>query len=129
MANEEARNQKQQYIGTEYLLLGLIMEGQGVACNALRTCKIDLEAVIAEVSKLRRIDPDQELPDKLPVVPKIKRIVDSAIKEALSRGHDYIGTEHLLLGLLQEEESVAVQIILNLGCKLKDVRDGVLSLL
>lgn len=129
LANEEAQRQKSMYIGTEHFLLGLIMEEQGIACKVLRSFGIDLEEVSARVEKLIQVSSDEELPDKLPQAPKIKRVVDSAIREALSLGHDYIGTEHLLLGVLQEEESVAVQIILNFGCKLNDVREGVLSLL
>jgi ATP-dependent Clp protease ATP-binding subunit ClpC len=129
LANQEAQRLHHEYIGTEHLLLGLIKEGSGVAANVLKNLDIDLRRVRQEVEKLVQSSPDMPIPGKLPQTPRAKKVVEYAVEEARNVNHNYVGTEHLLLGLLREEEGVASQVLMNLGLRLKQVREEVLALL
>ncbi|HZV07044.1 MAG TPA: Clp protease N-terminal domain-containing protein [Gemmataceae bacterium] len=129
LANQEAQRFNHEYIGTEHILLGLIKEGAGVAANVLKNLDIDLRKLRMEVEKIVLRGPDVVIVGKLPQTPRAKKVIEYAIEEARSLNHKYIGTEHLLLGLLREEDTVAAQILLNLGLKLDDVRDEILLML
>jgi ATP-dependent Clp protease ATP-binding subunit ClpC len=131
LANQEAQRFRHEYIGTEHMLLGLIKEGSGVAANVLKNLDIDLRKVRLEVEKIVQTGPgvDQIPLDRLPHTPRAKKVIEYAVEEARRLNHNYVGTEHLLLGLLREEEGVAAQVLMNLGLKLDDVREEVLNLL
>jgi hypothetical protein len=129
LAEKEAMRFNHEYIGTEHVLLGLIKEGSGVAANVLKNLDIDLRKVRREVEKIIQPGPDMVTMGKLPQTPRVKKVIDYAIDEARNLIHNYIGTEHLLLGLLREEEGVAAQVLMNLGVKLPDVRKEVLQIL
>ncbi len=129
LANQEAQRFNHEYIGTEHILLGLIKEGSGVAANVLRNLEIDLKKVRIEVEKHVQSGPNTMSMGKLPYTPKAKKVIELAFEEARSLGHNYVGTEHLLLGLLREQEGVAARVLMNLGVKLEDVREEVLNLL
>lgn len=129
LANQEAQRFNHEYIGTEHILLGLVKEGSGVAANVLKNLDVDLRKIRLEVEKLVQSGPDMVTMGKLPTTPRAKKVIDYAIEEARNLNHNYVGTEHLLLGLLREEEGVAAQVLRNLGMKLEDVREEVLNLL
>jgi ATP-dependent Clp protease ATP-binding subunit ClpA len=131
LANQEALRFRHEYIGTEHVLLGLTAEGSGVAANVLKNLDIDLLKLRREVEKIIPYDPNAETvaTGRLPHTPRTKKVVEHAIEEARSLDHNYVGTEHLLLGLLREEEGLAAQVLTNLGLKLGDVREEVLNLL
>jgi ATP-dependent Clp protease ATP-binding subunit ClpA len=129
LANEEARRFNHEYIGTEHILLGLIKEGTGVAANVLTNLDIDLRKIRREIEKIVQAGPDRVTTQHLPQTPRTKKVIEYAIEEARKLGHTYVGTEHLLLGLLCEQEGVASQILINLGLKLEDVRVELHSLL
>jgi ATP-dependent Clp protease ATP-binding subunit ClpC len=129
LANQEAQRFNHEYIGTEHILLGLVKEGSGVAANVLKNLDVDLRKIRLEVEKLVQSGPDMVTMGKLPQTPRAKKVIDYAMEEARNLSHNYVGTEHLLLGLLREEEGVAAQVLKNLGLKLDDVRDEVLNLL
>jgi len=129
LANQEAQRFNHEYIGTEHILLGLVKEGSGVGANVLKNLDVDLRKVRLEVEKLVKSGPDMVTMGKLPQTPRAKKVIEYAIEEARSLNHNYIGTEHLLLGLLREHEGVAAQVLMNLGLKLEEVRDEVLNLL
>jgi ATP-dependent Clp protease ATP-binding subunit ClpC len=129
LANQEALRFRHEYIGTEHILLGLICEGSGVAANALKNLDIDLRKVRLEVEKIVLPGPDVVAQKQLSQTPRTKRVLDFAAEESRKLNHEYIGTEHLLLGLLREEEVVAAQVLMNLGLRLSSVRDEVLNLL
>ena len=129
LANQEAHRFNHEYIGTEHLLLGLVKEGSGVAANVLKTLEVDLRKIRLEVEKVVKSGPDMVTIGKLPQTPRAKKVVEYALEEARNLNHNYVGTEHLLLGLLREQEGVAAQVLMNLGLKLDDVRDEVLNLL
>jgi len=129
LANQEAQRFNHEYIGTEHVLLGLVKEGSGVGANVLRSLDIDLRKVRLEVEKLVKSGPDMVTMGKLPQTPRAKKVIEYAIEEARSLNHNYVGTEHMLLGLLREHDGVAAQVLMNLGLKLEEVRDGVLNLL
>ncbi|MCE5326212.1 MAG: AAA family ATPase, partial [Planctomycetaceae bacterium] len=129
LANQEAQRFNHEYIGTEHILLGLVKEGQGVGANVLKNLGVDLAKVRMEVEKLVKTGPDMVTMGKLPQTPKAKKVIEYAIEEAHNLNHNYVGTEHVLLGLLREQEGVAAQVLLNLGLKLEEVRDEVLHLL
>jgi hypothetical protein len=122
LANQEAQRFNHEYIGTEHILLGLIKEGSGVAANVLKNLDLDLRKVRLEVEKTIWSSPDRVIMGKLPQTPRAKKVIEYALEQARDLKHNYVGTEHLLLGLLREEEGVAAQILLNLGLKLKDVQ-------
>ena len=129
LANEEAQRFNHEYIGTEHILLGLIKEGSGVAANVLKNLDIDLGKVRGEVEKLIQSGPDMVTMGKPPRTPAAKRVIEYAMEEARGLGHNYVGTEHLLLGLIREEGGVAAQILMNLGLTLQQARDDVYNLL
>src|SRR5205814_9105652 len=129
LANQEAQRFNHEYIGTEHLLLGLVKEGSGVAANVLKNLDIDLRKIRLEVEKIVQSGPDMVTIGKLPQTPKAKKVLEYAMEEARNLNHNYVGTEHLLLGLLREQEGVAAQVLMNLGLKLEDVREEVLNLL
>jgi ATP-dependent Clp protease ATP-binding subunit ClpC len=129
LANQEAQRFNHEYIGTEHILLALIKEGSGVAANVLKNLDIDLRKIRLEVEKIVQSGPDMVSMGKLPQTPRAKKVLEYAIEEARNLNHNYIGTEHLLLGLVREEEGVASQVLMNLGVKLTDVREEVLNLM
>ena len=129
LANQEAQRFNHEYVGTEHLLLGLIKEGSGVAANVLKNLDIDLRKIRHEVEKLVRSGPDTVTMGRLPQTPRSKKVMEYAMEEARNLSHNYVGTEHLLLGLLREREGVAAQVLTNLGLKLDEVRREVLNLL
>ncbi|MFQ3592425.1 MAG: ATP-dependent Clp protease ATP-binding subunit [Gemmataceae bacterium] len=129
LANQEAQRFNHEYIGTEHILLGLVKEGSGVAANVLKNLDVDLRKIRLEVEKIVQSGPDMVTIGKLPQTPRAKKVIEYAIEEARNLNHNYVGTEHLLLGLLREQEGVAAQVLMNLGLKLEDVREEVLNLL
>src|SRR6266481_4056678 len=129
LANQEAQRFNHEYIGTEHILLGLVKEGTGVAANVLKNLDIDLRKIRLEVEKIVQAGPDMVTMGKLPQTPRAKKVIEYSIEEARNLNHNYVGTEHLLLGLLREQEGVAAQVLMNLGLKLEDVREEVLNLL
>src|SRR5262245_56807074 len=129
LANQEAQRLNHEYIGTEHILLGLVKEGSGVAANVLKNLDVDLRKIRLEVEKLVQSSPEVGTPGKLPQTPRAKKVIESSIEEAWNLNHNYVGTEHLLLGLLREQEGVAAQVLMNLGMRLEDVREEVLNLL
>jgi len=129
LANQEAQRFNHEYIGTEHILLGLIKEGSGVAANVLKNLDIDLRKIRLEVEKLVQSGPDMVTMGKLPQTPRAKKVIEYSMEEARNLNHNYVGTEHILLGLLREQEGVAAQVLMNLGLKLEEVREEVLNLL
>jgi len=129
LANQEAQRFNHEYIGTEHILLGLVKEGSGVAANVLKNLEVDLRKIRLEVEKIVQSGPDLVTMGKLPQTPRAKKVIEYAMEEARNLNHNYVGTEHLLLGLLREQEGVAAQVLMNLGLKLEDVREEVLNLL
>jgi ATP-dependent Clp protease ATP-binding subunit ClpC len=129
LANQEAKRFNHEYIGTEHILLGLVKEGSGTAANVLKNLDIDLRKVRLEVEKIVLAGPDMVTMGKLPQTPRAKKAIEFAIEEARNLNHSHIGTEHLLLGLLREEEGVGAQVLMNLGLKLEDLREEVLNIL
>jgi ATP-dependent Clp protease ATP-binding subunit ClpC len=129
LANQEAQRFNHEYIGTEHILLGLVKEGSGVGANVLKNLDVDLRKVRMEVEKLVKSGPDMVTMGKLPQTPRAKKVIEYAIEEARNLNHNYVGTEHLLLGLLREHDGVAAQVLMNLNLKLEEVREEVLNLL
>jgi ATP-dependent Clp protease ATP-binding subunit ClpA len=129
LANQEAQRFGHQYIGTEHILLGLISEGSGVAANALENLGIDPAKVRREIELIVQSGPDMVTMGKLPQTPRAKKVIEYAVEEARGLNHDYVGTEHLLLGLVREVEGVAGQVLMHLGLKLQVLRDEVMKLL
>mgnify|MGYP006266402317 FL=1 len=129
LANQEAQRFNHEYIGTEHILLGLVKEGSGVGANVLKNLEVDLRKVRLEVERLVRAGPEMVTMGRLPQTPRAKKVIEYAIEEARSLNHNYVGTEHLLLGLLREHDGVAAQVLMNLNLKLEEVRDEVLNLL
>ena len=129
LANQEAQRLNYEYIGTEHILLGLAKEGDGVAANVLKNLNVDLRRVRLEVEKIVQAGPDPVHPGKLPQTPHARKVIEYSIEEARKLEHKYVGTEHLLLGLLREQEGVAAQVLVNMGLRLQDVREEVLELL
>jgi hypothetical protein len=127
LAQEEARLLNHNYIGTEHILLGLIHEGEGVAAKALESLGISLEAVRAQVEEI--IGHGGTAPSgHIPFTPRAKKVLELSLREALQLGHNYIGTEHILLGLIREGEGVAAQVLVKLGADLSRVRQQVIQL-
>src|SRR5690606_30065097 len=128
LAQEEARLLNHSYIGTEHILLGLIHEGEGVAAKALESLSISLEAVRNQVEEI--IGQGGSSPSgHIPFTPRAKKVLELSLREALQLGHNYIGTEHILLGLIREGEGVAAQVLVKLGADLSRVRQQVIQLL
>src|SRR5690348_11934796 len=128
LAQEEARMLNHNYIGTEHILLGLIHEGEGVAAKSLESLGISLEGVRSQVEEI--IGQGQQAPSgHIPFTPRAKKVLELSLREALQLGHNYIGTEHILLGLIREGEGVAAQVLVKLGADLNKVRQQVIQLL
>ncbi|MEO1698533.1 MAG: ATP-dependent Clp protease ATP-binding subunit [Planctomycetota bacterium] len=129
LARQEAQRFNHEYLGTEHILLGLVQEGSGVAANVLKNMGIDLNKIRMEVEKIVKTGPSMTTMGQLPFTPRAKKVLELSMEEAGNLGHNYIGTEHLLLGLIKENEGIAAQVLLNLGVKLEDVREEVLDFL
>ena len=129
LANQEAQRFNHEYIGTEHMLLGLVKEGTGVAANVLKNLDVDLRKIRLEVEKLVQSGPEVITMGKLPQTPRAKKVIEYSMEEARNLNHNFVGTEHILLGLLREQEGVAAQVLMNLGLKLEEVREEVLNLL
>ncbi len=127
LAQEEARMLDHNYIGTEHLLLGLIHEGRGVAARALESLGVSLEDVRRNVEEMIGRG-QQALSGHIPFTPRAKKVLELSLRESQQLGHDYIGTEHILLGLIREGEGVAAQVLVKLGADLNRVRQQVLEL-
>ena len=128
LAQEEAKMLNHNYIGTEHILLGLIHEGEGVAAKALESLGISLDAVREQVQDI--IGQGQQQPTgHIPFTPRAKKVLELSLREALQLGHSYIGTEHILLGLIREGEGVAAQVLVKLGADLNRVLHQVFQLL
>jgi hypothetical protein len=128
LAQEEARHLDHNYIGTEHILLGLIHEGEGVAARALESLGISLEAVRSEVVEI--VGHGDEAPTgHIPFTPRAKKVLELSLREALALSHNYIGTEHILLGLIREGQGVAAQVLVKLGADFDRVRQQVVQLL
>ena len=128
LSQEEARRLDHNYIGTEHLLLGLLAEEDGVAAQALRAMDISLEAARSGVEDI--IDPGDGAPSgHMPFTPRAKKVLELSLREALQLGHNYIGTEHILLGLIREGQGVAAQVLQKLGADLGRVRQQVIEIL
>ncbi len=129
LARQEAQRFNHEYLGTEHILLGLVQEGSGVAANVLKNMGIDLAKIRSEVEKIVKTGPSAQQMGQLPFTPRAKKVLELSMEEATNLGHNYIGTEHLLLGLIKENEGIAAQVLLNLGVKLEEVREEVLDFL
>ena len=128
-ARREAQRFHHEYIGTEHILLGLIQEGQGVAANVLKSMAVDLEKIRREIEKIVKAGPALEPSVQIPFTPRAKKVVELALEEAGNLGHNYIGTEHLLLALLREQEGIAAHVLRALGVRLDEVREEVIEFL
>jgi ATP-dependent Clp protease ATP-binding subunit ClpC len=129
LAKEEARRFNHDYIGTEHILLGLVREGEGVAAAVLQKLGVSLEKIRLEIEKLVQPGPTTQIIGDIPFTPRAKKALELAAEEARSLGHNYIGTEHLLLGLIREGEGMASQVLLNMGLDLNTLRNEVMELL
>ncbi|MGH7198238.1 MAG: ATP-dependent Clp protease ATP-binding subunit [Candidatus Omnitrophota bacterium] len=129
LAKQEAKRFNHDYIGTEHVLLGLLREGEGVAAAVLQSLGMNLNNIRIEVEKLVQVGPATVVSGDLPFTPKAKKVMELAMEEARTLGHNYIGTEHLLLGLIREGEGVASQVFMNMGLDLEKVREEVIKLL
>ncbi len=127
LACQESDRFNHNYLGTEHLLLGLIKLDQGVAVNVLQKMGIDLETARMEVEKQTGTGPDQKMIGNIPYTPRVKKVLDLARREAKNLNHTYIGTEHLLLGLLREGDGIAAQVLRNLDVNLEQARIEVLK--
>jgi ATP-dependent Clp protease ATP-binding subunit ClpA len=129
LADQEARRLRHDYIGTEHILLGIIKEGSGVASNVLKNLDINVRKIRREIEKIVTAQPDRANTGKLIQTPRAKKVLEYSIGEACNLNHDYVGTEHLLLGLLRERTGVAAQVLKHMGLKVEDVREAMLSFL
>jgi ATP-dependent Clp protease ATP-binding subunit ClpC len=129
LARQEAQRFNHDYIGTEHILLGLVQEESGVAASVLKNMEIDLKKVRMEVEKQVQAGTASKGSGQLPFTPRAKKVLELAMEEASNLGHNYIGTEHLLLGLLKEQDGMAARVLINLGLRLEEVREQVLDLL
>ena len=129
LAKEEARRFNHDYIGTEHILLGLIKEGESVAAAVLQNLGLSLESIRLEIEKLVQFGPSTVVSGDIPFTPKAKKVIELAMDEARRLGHNYIGTEHLLLGLIKEGEGVASHVLMNVGLDLNKVRTEIIKLL
>ena len=127
VAQEEARELGHNYIGTEHILLGLLRVSDGVAAEALESLGISLDAVRREVKEIIGQGEKSTLPSHIPFTPRAKKVLELSLRESLQLGHNYIGTEHILLGLIREGEGVAAQVLVNLGADLNRARQQVIQ--
>jgi len=130
LARHEALRLNSEFIGTEHVLLGIHQEGDGVAAKVLKNLQVDLKRILQEIEKLitPSTDPTMKL-GQLPFSPRVRRVIELASNASRQLGHDVIGTEHLLLGLLKEDEGIAAQILINIGLKLDQVRSRILEVM
>ena len=129
LAREEAARLQHDYIGTEHLLLGVIREGEGIAATVLNNLGLDLDRIRQEVENMVSASGGTMTIGEIPFTPRAKRVLELAVEEARSLGHNSVGTEHLLLGLIREGEGVAAKVLLELGVDRKRVREETLKLL
>ena len=129
LANMEAQRLNHEYLGTEHILLGIVREGSGVAANVLRNLGVDLRQVRLEVERVCAISADVLEIEKRPQTPRAKMVIEEAIKAARELGHNYVGTEHVLLGLIREGDGVAAHVLVSMGVTLERAREAVLGLL
>jgi four helix bundle protein len=129
LANQEAQRFNHEYIGTEHILLGLVKEGSGVGATVLKNLDVDIKRLRQEVEKLVKSGPNMVMMGKLPQTPRAKKVIEYAVEEARALNHNYVGTEHILLGLIRESDGIAAQMLMNLGLNLEGVRNEVLKLL
>lgn len=129
IAQAQARRLSHEHVGTEHILLGLVEEGSGVAANVLKNLDVDVRKIRHEIERLVAPGLEGSLPAKLSLSPRAKNVCEYAKEESRVLHHNYIGTEHLLLGLLRVEDGVAAQVLMNLGLTLEDVRAQVTNLL
>ena len=127
LARKEADRFNHNYVGTEHLLLGLIKLGQGVAVNVLLKMGLDLETVRMEVEKQVGAGPDQKMIGNIPYTPRVKRVLSLAAEEAKALNHTYVGTEHVLLGLLREGDGVAARVLKNMNVNIDKTRQEILN--
>src|SRR5438874_11526432 len=118
LANQEAQRLKHEYIGTEHILLGLVRAEPGVGVNVLKNLNIDLRTIRTDIERIIQAGPDIIAAGKLPQTPRAKKVIEFAIEESRALKHNYVGSEHLLLGLIREEEGVASQVLRNRGLTL-----------
>ena len=126
LANQEAQRFNHEYLGTEHILLGLVKEGSCVGAQVLKNLKIDLRQVRTKVEELIKKGPEMAVMGNLPKTPRAKKVIEYAIEEARNLKHGWVGSEHLLLGLLREQDGVAAQVLIALGLNLEKVRKEVL---
>jgi ATP-dependent Clp protease ATP-binding subunit ClpC len=130
LGEEEARTLKHNYIGTEHILLGLLREEEGLACRVLESLDITVERVRLQVVRIVGYGEDEEVTSgQIPFTPRAKKMLELALREALSLGHNYIGTEHILLGLVRENEGVAARILLDFDADSEKIRNEVIRML
>src|SRR4030042_211503 len=129
LANQEAQRFNHDCIGTEHILLGRVKEGSGVGAQVLKNLDVDSKKLRLEIEKMVKSGPDMVTMGKLPQTPRAKKGIEFAIEEARSLNHNYVGTEHILLGLLRESDGIAAQVLMGMGLKLEDIRQEVLNLL
>jgi ATP-dependent Clp protease ATP-binding subunit ClpA len=129
LANQEALRWNHEYIGTEHILLGLLAKAHSVAANVLKNLGLDLERIRLEVQKLMQPESKKVTMAKVPETPRAKKVIEYSMEESRKLNHNYVGTEHILLGLLREADGVAANVLTNSGLKLDDVREEVLHLL
>jgi ATP-dependent Clp protease ATP-binding subunit ClpA len=122
LANQEAQRLNHEYIGTEHILLGLVKEGSGNGANVLKGLDVDLRKIRLEIEKIVEIGPDMVTLGRLPQTPRAKKVITYTMEEARALGHDHVGTEHIVLGLLREQEGVAAQVLTNFGLTIENVR-------
>jgi ATP-dependent Clp protease ATP-binding subunit ClpC len=128
-ANQEAQHLNHEFIGTEHVLLGLVKEGSGVAANVLKNLDVDLRKVRREVEKLVLAGPEELPMSKKPQTPLVKKVIEHSMREARNLNHNCVGTEHILLGLMNEPEGVGAQVLTRLGLTLDEIRRATLELL
>jgi len=129
LADQEARRFNCEYIGTEHLLLGLVKEGTGVAAFVVKNFDIDLTTIRLEVERILRSFSEMKAKGKLPMSPRAQKVLEYSMEESRILNHDYVGTEHILLGLLRVQDGVAAQVLMSLGLKVADVREEILKML
>lgn len=129
LSNQEAQRKNHEYIGTEHILAGLVKEGNGVGAFVLQKLGVDLKKIREELDRLVKSGPDTVTMGSLPQTPRTKKVIEFAVEEARAFNHNYVGTEHLLLGLIDEEEGIAAQMLMNLGLKKAIIRSMILDVL
>ena len=130
LANQEAHRFNHDYVGTEHILLGLVIEGSGVGANVIKSFGVDLRKVRLEVEKhIKKSGPDTVISGKLPQTPRAKKVIEYAMEEARLLDHDYVGSDHLLLGLIREKDGVAGQVLRDLGVDLEVAREEIVEML